>query len=146
MDEVAELRAEVSILAIGLADAVRESFEGAIAAQDVTRPQAGAMRVLRVHGPASQRELAAALKCDASNVTGIVDRLESRGLLERHVDPADRRVKRIHLTDAGRRVIDAVWDDACAHTPVSALEPAQLRQLQHLLSGVLTDRSGSALG
>ena len=45
--------------------------------------------------------LAGALHCDTSNVTGIVDRLEDRGLVERRVDPRDRRVKRLVLTEEG---------------------------------------------
>ena len=39
------------------------------------------------------RHLASLLKCDPSNVTFLVDRLEERGLVERQTDPADRRVK-----------------------------------------------------
>ncbi len=45
--------------------------------------------------------LAETLFCDASNVTGIVDRLEARELIERRDDPRDRRVKLIALTDDG---------------------------------------------
>lgn len=54
--------------------------------------------------PRSMGELAERLFCDASNVTGIVDRLEAKGLLERCSVPEDRRVKRLVLTDAGRRL------------------------------------------
>jgi MarR family transcriptional regulator, organic hydroperoxide resistance regulator len=45
--------------------------------------------------------LAETLFCDASNVTGLVDRLETRGLIERRDSPGDRRVKLIGLTDEG---------------------------------------------
>lgn len=45
--------------------------------------------------------LAETLFCDASNVTGIVDRLEARGIIERRDNPRDRRVKLIALTDDG---------------------------------------------
>lgn len=47
--------------------------------------------------------LADALECKASNVTGLVDKLEARGLIERCVHPKDRRVKMIVLTPAGER-------------------------------------------
>src|SRR6266581_3387483 len=50
---------------------------------------------------ASMRHLASLLKCDPSNVTFLVDRLEERGLVERQTDPADRRVKLVGLTTAG---------------------------------------------
>jgi MarR family transcriptional regulator, organic hydroperoxide resistance regulator len=45
--------------------------------------------------------LAETMFCDASNLTGIVDRLEERGLIERRPDPSDRRVKRLAITDDG---------------------------------------------
>src|SRR6202008_610223 len=54
--------------------------------------------------PMPMREMAARLMCDASNVTGVADRLEERGLVERRVDPADRRGKLLALTDRGREV------------------------------------------
>jgi len=48
--------------------------------------------------------LAEALACDASNVTGLVDRLESRGLVRRQPSAEDRRVKALELTPAGVRL------------------------------------------
>jgi DNA-binding MarR family transcriptional regulator len=48
--------------------------------------------------------LADKLFCDNSNVTGIVDRLEARGLIERHPAEHDRRVKLLVLTAEGERV------------------------------------------
>ena len=47
------------------------------------------------------RALAEAWHCDASNVTWLVDQLESRHLVERQVSTTDRRVKTVVLTDAG---------------------------------------------
>ena len=48
--------------------------------------------------------LAELLFCDASNVTGIADRLEARGLIERRSAGGDRRVKVLALTSAGEVV------------------------------------------
>jgi DNA-binding MarR family transcriptional regulator len=42
--------------------------------------------------------------CDASNVTGIIDGLESKGLVSRQNDVSDRRIKTIRLEPAGRRL------------------------------------------
>src|SRR5262245_9949634 len=50
------------------------------------------------------RYLAERLCCDPSNVTAFVDRLEESGLIRRHVDPNDRRIKTLAVTDEGRRV------------------------------------------
>ena len=52
----------------------------------------------------SQRELADQLVVDRSNVTGLVDRMEKAGWVRRADDPADRRVYRVQLTAAGRKL------------------------------------------
>jgi DNA-binding MarR family transcriptional regulator len=56
---------------------------------------------LQIDSPASMRALAEAWHCDASNVTWLVDQLESRGLVERQTSPTDRRVKTVVLTETG---------------------------------------------
>lgn len=65
-------------------------------------PAFGALRVL--DEPRTMGEVATALNCDNSNVTGIVDTLEEKGLATREPAPRDRRVKLIALTAKGRRV------------------------------------------
>ena len=74
------------------------------------------------------------LYCDASNVTGIVDRLEARGLLERWDDPRDRRVKRIALTDEGARARERVLERLYEPPePIARLSQADQRALRDLL-------------
>jgi DNA-binding MarR family transcriptional regulator len=65
-------------------------------------PTFAALRAL--DQPRTMSEIASLLHCDNSNVTGIVDGLEERGLAVRESSPADRRVKLISLTAEGRRV------------------------------------------
>jgi len=65
-------------------------------------PAFGTLRVL--DEPRTMSEIAAVLHCDNSNVTGIVDGLEERGLVVRKPSTGDRRVKLITLTAEGRRV------------------------------------------
>jgi DNA-binding MarR family transcriptional regulator len=60
-------------------------------------------------GPVPMRDLACELRCDASNVTGIIDRLEQRGLVERRAAPTDRRVKSLVVTERGDQVARALW-------------------------------------
>ena len=62
----------------------------------------GTLRALDEPRPMS--EIAAVLHCDNSNVTGIVDGLEERGLVTRTASERDRRVKLIAPTAKGRRV------------------------------------------
>lgn len=54
----------------------------------------------------SQKELAELLEVEPITVARLVDRLQSRGLLERRADPADRRVWRLHLLPAAQPVLD----------------------------------------
>ncbi|WP_327092016.1 MarR family transcriptional regulator [Nonomuraea sp. NBC_01738] len=60
--------------------------------------------------PLSGQDLAHALGVGLGTVTGIVDRLVGHGLVSRHEDPHDRRVRRIQLTDAGRELIEQIND------------------------------------
>ena len=63
-----------------------------------------ALLFLRPDEPCSMRTLAEAWKCDASNVTWLVDRLEEHGLAERRPHPTDRRVRTVALTRKGVKV------------------------------------------
>ena len=79
-------------------------------------------------------ELAGLLACDRSNVTGLVGRLEARGLLARVPDQRDRRLKQILLTDAGRKLRAALQERLFAESPATAdLEPDERRRLLALL-------------
>src|ERR687888_2072266 len=68
--------------------------------------QGMALLQLRDDEPLTMSALAAALRCDNSNVTGIVDRLEAAGLVERRPAPHDRRVKSVAVTAHGARQRD----------------------------------------
>jgi DNA-binding MarR family transcriptional regulator len=52
--------------------------------------------------------VAGSLHCDASNVTGIIDRLVAQGLVSRHESEHDRRAKTLLLTAKGQEVVDTV--------------------------------------
>ncbi len=73
----------------------------------LTAPQFNVLNLLagRTDGAGfSQRELADTLVVDRSNVTGLLDRMETAGWVRREDDPADRRVYRVRLTPAGRKL------------------------------------------
>src|SRR6266516_2117480 len=74
--------------------AVAQEFE--LAPQQIM-----ALKALGERGSIPMNELAGELHCDTSNVTGIVDRLEDRGLVERRSAAHDRRVKLLELTERG---------------------------------------------
>ena len=77
-----------------------EEYDRAAAAHSLTGAQARVLGLLSLE-PMPMRKIAQKLKCEPSNVTGIVDRLETRGLVERRPDPADRRVKLAAATEKG---------------------------------------------
>jgi DNA-binding MarR family transcriptional regulator len=96
----------MELLSVSLA-AYYGDFTVAAASENLTASQGKTLNVLR-RGPAAMRVLASILTCDASNMTGIVDRLEKRGLVRREPSSTDRRVKNVVLTDEGERVIDVI--------------------------------------
>jgi MarR family transcriptional regulator, organic hydroperoxide resistance regulator len=71
---------------------------------DLSPMQAHVLRLLEPGRPVPMRSLARSLRCDASNVTGIIDRLEDRGLVLRAALKTDRRVKMLVVTDQGMKV------------------------------------------
>jgi DNA-binding MarR family transcriptional regulator len=99
----------------------------------LTFPQAHALRLLDPARPLPMNEIAERLVCDASNVTGIADRLESRGLVERRAGRGDRRVKMLALTPAGaevrRNVMAAMTEPPAEIAALAADDQRALREI-----------------
>ncbi len=90
--------------------------------------------------PMSMRCLADTLSCDASNVTGLVDRLEARGLVRRRPSDEDRRVKVLDLTPSGARLRSEVLKRVNARQhPLSRLSIQDQRTLVRLLERLLSN-------
>jgi MarR family transcriptional regulator, organic hydroperoxide resistance regulator len=105
----------------------------AIAAElDLSPPQAIVLRLLSE--PRPMGDLATAMHCDNSNITGIVDRLEERGLVKRQPADYDRRVKLIAITDAGSALRDDL-NRALAEPPeaIAGLPEEDLVALRDIL-------------
>ena len=84
----------------------RPRWRDAAAAVDLRPGQAQLLRLLDESEPVPMQRLASVMRCDPSNVTGLANRLEERGLVERRDDPSDRRVKGLALTPKGVRMRD----------------------------------------
>src|SRR3954451_14974278 len=92
-----------------------------------------ALRMLGA-GPRKMSELAQALFCDNSNVTGIVDRLEERGLVTREAAQGDRRVKLLVLTKEGDRMRTEITKRmAEPPPPIATLSEKDQRALRDIL-------------
>jgi DNA-binding MarR family transcriptional regulator len=97
----------------------------------LTPPQMSALYALSSSN-ATMGELALNLHCDASNITGIIDRLVERRLVTRQEDPSDRRAKVLALTGKGRQVLDDIASklpEALSCTRLSGSECGQLHAL-----------------
>jgi DNA-binding MarR family transcriptional regulator len=101
-------------------------------------PHAQALLLVNLVEPMPMRAIADSLSCEPSNVTGIVDGLERRGLAVRQADPADRRVKQVVLTPEGKRTREALRSRGYAHAEKFFALPDEVRvQLRDILAGIL---------
>lgn len=117
---------------------LKHHFHAAIVDLGLSPQQAHALRSLDPTRPVPMRELAAGIMCDASTVTGIVDRLERQGLVERRPDPDDRRVKGLVVTPAGIELRDRIWREVLGHAPhLDVLSPEERVQLRDQLKRVV---------
>ncbi|GAA1185926.1 DNA-binding MarR family transcriptional regulator [Kitasatospora gansuensis] len=121
---------------VGLFAAINRRYlqesETAAAAHELTPLQAKAL--LATETPVPMRRIADRLHAEPSNVTAIIDRLAARGLVERQADPADRRVKLVAATEAGRTVAaDLRTRMPFADAPLDRLSTEQRESLRELL-------------
>ena len=79
-----------------------------------------------------QRTLARAVSLDTSTIGGVVDRLETRGLLARQLSPKDRRVRLLQLTRAGEELLAALVP-AMTRTQERILEPLPERERREFM-------------
>ena len=94
-----------------------------LAKYDLTAAQFDVLAHLSVKEGISQQALSERLLVTKGNVCGLIDRMESRGLVSRCSHPEDRRLNLLHLTEAGRALADRV---------VPAHEEFLRQQMQHL--------------
>jgi DNA-binding MarR family transcriptional regulator len=108
--------------------------------------QAGALMQLDQASGSPMHEIAAHLACDSSNVTGIVDRLEARGLVRRRAGERDRRVKYIVPTPLGLEVRDAMRERmARPSAAIERLSAEEQRLLRDLLARAARDPRSDGL-
>jgi MarR family transcriptional regulator, lower aerobic nicotinate degradation pathway regulator len=104
----AELRADLGAALTRVLMRQRGDYASDLARDGVSAAQISVLMKLRLYGDLSISGLAALMGLGLPNVTGIVDRLEERGLVERLRDPDDRRVVHVRLTVAGCRIPDGM--------------------------------------
>ncbi|MDQ1432686.1 MAG: hypothetical protein QOF40_3288 [Actinomycetota bacterium] len=103
LTDVAELASHLRMAVARLSRRIRQ--ETAIAGEELTSSSQAALASIERLGPITLGELAAVEQVQPPSLTRIVARLEEYGYATRVVDPADRRVARAAITDAGRELL-----------------------------------------
>ncbi len=129
---------------------LRKRFDERARLIGVTRQQWRTLSVLKRHEGSNQGMLAELLEVEPITLGRMIDRLEEAGWVERRRDPGDRRVWRIHLTDAAQPILlqlkgiaDALFVDAAVG--ISAGDQAKLHALlEQLRDNLNPDQSNEA--
>ena len=116
----------------------RASLPATAAELELSPAQCHLLNLIEPDRPMPMGELAGAMSCDASNVTGLVDRLESRGLLRRSPSAEDRRVKVLSLTPRGAQMRASLLERMTSAPPtLGRLSEADQRALARILRRLL---------
>ena len=109
----------------------------------ITGPQLWTIKVIGDLAPVRVSDLAARLYLNPSTVVGILDRLESRGLVQRNRSDDDRRVVNVQLTDPGKELLVRA-PEVASGLLVKGLEALTSKELKNIEGGL--DRLVSILG
>jgi MarR family transcriptional regulator, organic hydroperoxide resistance regulator len=109
----------------------------------ITGPQLWAIKIIGDLSPVRVSDLAARMYLNPSTVVGILDRLESRGLVQRNRADDDRRVVRVQLTDAGKELLIRA-PEVASGLLVNGLETLTFKELKGIETGL--DKLVSILG
>jgi DNA-binding MarR family transcriptional regulator len=116
----------------------RSSLPTLAADLELSPAQCHVLHLIEPDRPIPMGQLAETLACDASNVTGLVDRLESRGLVRRRPSETDRRVKVLYLTPTGSKLRALLLDRMTAPpATLERLSPREQRELVRILTRLL---------
>ncbi len=137
-DATQDAAQEAWFLLFNLVHGERGNFQERCTKNEMSPAQAQLLLLLAPERQLAMSDLAQSLACDASNITGLVDKLEERGVLERKPAPHDRRVKLIALTAKGLEaragLVDFFSEPPAGFEVLSAAEKKTLRDLLRRVS------------
>jgi DNA-binding MarR family transcriptional regulator len=105
----------------------------ASAEHGLTSMQAMTLLMTNNETPRSMSTFCKMYDCDASNITGIIDGLEKKGLVSRRDHPKDRRIKIIHLEPAGKTMQEALTK-SIAKTSADLLAPLNAHETEQFVA------------
>jgi DNA-binding MarR family transcriptional regulator len=116
----------------------KRRFEEAARAHGVTLPQWRTLAEISRNEGTSQAALAAAVDSDPMTMSGVLDRLEKRGLIERFADPHDSRAKAARITPAGRELMGAARELGLDiyRQSIEGVDPAEQKRLTAALTQI----------
>lgn len=125
---------------VQLSAIVQRVLSDVAASEDLSLLQGRLLGVLRDHEP-TMAQIARILGLDKSSTTGLIDRAEIRGLVERHNVPEDGRAFRVVLTREGRRLASVLGSEVTAQIDelTASMSESELRQLSSMASRVVID-------
>ena len=135
----ASLARNTGFLMSKVSQLARERFERALEPMGLRARHYGVLIALAGEGPHAQKDIGEKLAIDRTTMVGLVDELETLGLVERRRDPEDRRRYDLALTDAGRRMISEA-EAVAARVQDAVLAPLgddERRQLHEMLTSIL---------
>jgi DNA-binding MarR family transcriptional regulator len=130
-ERLAEAERNLCGLVSGTARQIEDHVRERATKLGLTAAQATALRELT--GPMTLRELSDRMSCEPSNATFIADKLEQRGLIERHAHPQDRRAKQLVLTHEGQALREQLLNLLTSDSPLANLSPQEQETLRDLL-------------
>jgi len=101
----------------------------------LTTVQLKSLLYIEETGDANSKMLAEALEVTPANVTGVIDRLIERGLVQRMENPADRRITLLRVTEKGKELITNLEEYAAEHM-TTLLATLSEEELDHLYKGL----------
>jgi len=117
-------------------------FAERLAPLRLSPPHAGILRALARSAGLSQQELASLLKIHSSRLVGLLDELETRGIVKRREKADDRRTYALHLTDEGQAILGDIGRIAKDHQDslLASLGKEEREQLADLLQRIADDQ------
>lgn len=133
LDKIEDAEKHLAVLSLG-------DTSSSLLSQNLTVAQFHLLMLLWAEGPVPAHSIATALGIGANSVTGMVDRLIARSLVERSEHPDDRRVRLVGLSGPGRALIDELTERARSQRRrlLNRLPEDHLRQFQQVLTSMLT--------
>jgi DNA-binding MarR family transcriptional regulator len=135
---------ELAVALVRLSHLVQHVFADVSREYDLT-PQQAQLLCMLISGPVGMTELSRLLHLEKSSLTGLVDRVERRGLVARTRDSRDRRACQIALTSQGARLATKSHQDVTARLDTLAgdVQPADSNRLASVIARILAEHGAT---